>query len=99
MNQLTSETFDQAVSSGIAIVKFTGEGCGPCRMLQPVLEEMEKEMADIKFSEVEVFAQPTLADRFGIASIPQLVLFKDGKEQRRVVGFQPKSKLAEWLAG
>ena len=99
MNQLTAETFDQAIASGTVVVKFTGEGCGPCRMLQPILEEMEKEAPETKFAEADVFAQPSLAERFGISSIPHLVLFKDGKEQKRTVGFKPKSELAKWLEG
>ena len=99
MDHLAAETFDQAVSSGTVVVKVTGDGCGPCRMLQPILEEMEKETPEVKFAEADVFSHPSIAARFGIGSIPQLILFKDGKEQRRITGFKPKSELAKWLEG
>ncbi|MGD0090540.1 MAG: thioredoxin [Planctomycetota bacterium] len=84
---------------GVALVDFWAEWCGPCRMIGPVLEELAGEFeGQVKFTKVNVDEASDTAARFGIQSIPCLVLFKDGQEADRIVGAQSKQTLKKWVA-
>ena len=88
--KLTANDFDSAVRSGTVLVDFYADWCGPCRMVAPVVEEIAGERPDVSVCKVNVDESGELAVRFGVASIPTLIVFKDGKEYRRIVGFRPK---------
>ena len=66
-------------------------------MVGPVVEQLSNEMKDIEFFDVDVDDDPELAEKFGIQSIPALILLKDGKEVSRSVGFKPKAMLENWI--
>jgi thioredoxin 1 len=99
MKAVNDTTFESEVlnESGIVLVDFWAEWCGPCRQMLPVVEEAEKELTDVKFCKVNVDEAPETPSKFGIRGIPTLIAFKDGKQVATKTGAMPKSKLVEWL--
>ena len=77
---------------------FWAPWCGPCRMLSPIVEEIaEENHPGLKVGKVNIDEQPELAARFGVMSIPSLVLLKDGKAGATAVGARPKQAILGWL--
>lgn len=84
----------------ITLLDFWAEWCAPCKMMEPILEELEKELkgkAEIK--KVNVDEKPEEASKFGVMGIPTYVVMKDGKEVARKVGFTPKDELLKIVNG
>jgi thioredoxin 1 len=99
--ELTDTTFDEEVGSSELplVVDFWAEWCGPCRMVAPVLEQIATENAGkIRLAKLNVDDAPAVAQRFGIMSIPTLMVFQDGVAKKRIVGAKGKGQLLEDLA-
>ena len=79
------------------LLDFWAPWCGPCRMVVPIIEEIAAERADIKVGKVNVDEESELASKFGIVSIPTLVVMKDGKIVNQAMGARPKDAILELL--
>ncbi len=91
---LNDDTFDQTISEGVVLVDFWATWCAPCRIQNPILEELASEISDVaKITKVDVDDHGSIAARFGVRSIPTLILFSDGEVVERYVGVQQKDKL------
>lgn len=95
MENLNKSNFDVTVSKGLHLVDFWAEWCGPCRMQTPILEELSKEYksGEIKISKVNVDNEPELAMKFGVQSIPTMLIIKNGELVDRLVGVRMKDAL------
>ncbi|PLT32342.1 thioredoxin [Bacillus sp. V5-8f] len=95
----TDQSFNNETGEGLVLADFWAPWCGPCKMIAPVLEELDSEMSDkLKIVKIDVDENQETAGKFGVMSIPTLLLFKNGEVVDKVVGFQPKEALAELVS-
>ncbi|MEW6243448.1 MAG: thioredoxin [Bacillota bacterium] len=94
--KVTDSSFEQDVlkSEKAVLVDFWAPWCGPCRSIAPVIEEIASEYADnLKVAKLNVDENQLTASRYGVMSIPTLILFKDGKPTERLIGYMPKEEI------
>ncbi|MUK86934.1 thioredoxin [Ornithinibacillus sp. L9] len=95
---VTDQTFASETAEGLVLADFWAPWCGPCKMIAPVLEEIDGEMSDkVQIVKLDVDENQETAGKFGVMSIPTLLLFKDGNVVDQVIGFQPKEALVELI--
>ncbi|HLR23083.1 MAG TPA: thioredoxin [Pseudogracilibacillus sp.] len=98
IGEVNDQNFSQETSDGLVLVDFWAPWCGPCKMIAPVLEELDGEMSDtVKIVKLNVDDNQETAGNYGVMSIPTLLLMKDGNVVDQVVGFQPKEALEELI--
>jgi thioredoxin 1 len=96
MKIVNSNEFKSEIESGVTVVDFFATWCGPCKMLAPVLEGLSNEMeGNAKFIKVDIDQSLDLANEFQIASVPTMIIFKDGQKVEQLVGFLPKEKIQQ----
>src|SRR5262245_3730684 len=100
ISELTDATFDELVGGADTpvLVDFWAEWCGPCKMVAPVLEEIAGEQQSLRVAKLNVDDNPEAARRYGVMSIPTLIVFKDGQEAKRLIGAKGKGQLVQELA-
>ena len=96
---ITEANFEKVTAKGLILVDFFATWCGPCKMQKPVLAEVAKEKAGkLTIGTLDTDKCPNLSARFNIRSIPCMILFKDGKEVKRIIGYHEKAELLKELA-
>lgn len=98
VEHLNDENFEQKIAKGVVLVDFFATWCGPCKMLSPTIEEIADESnGDYTVYKVDIDeCEDTVLD-YGIMSVPTLIIFKDGQEDTRIIGVQPKAVLLDAL--
>ena len=97
--KMTTQSFKEAIQNtkGLLVVDFWAEWCGPCKMLAPVFEELEKDFPDITFGKINVDEEVQAALENNVSSIPTLLFIKDGEIVKKSVGFAPKDELVAMI--
>jgi len=96
IKKLTDENFESEIASGITLVDFFAEWCGPCRMMTPILEQIASEKyKGAVIAKLDIDSSQNTASQFQVTSVPTLILFKDGKEVHRLVGLRDAVAIKE----
>ena len=94
-----NNNFDEIISSNAKVlVDFYADWCGPCKMVGPLVAQIAHEHDDVAGVKVNVDDEMDLAEKFGVASIPTIILFKDGKEAKKNIGAMSKAQLEEFIS-
>ena len=99
IKHITDASFNEEIKKGMPVViDFWAPWCGPCKMLGPVLEEVGVELeGKVKVAKINVDENEITAERYGVSSIPTILIFKEGKVVDKMVGFKPKNAIISWI--
>lgn len=93
--KITNKNFEEEILNGekTAILDFYADWCGPCRMMSPIIDEIAQENENIKVGKVNVDENQELAMKYSVMSIPTIIIFKEGKEQKKFIGVTSKQDI------
>ena len=98
VKKISQEEFEQVKNDDIAVIDFSAEWCGPCKMLAPVMEEVSEELGDsVSFYNIDVDQNMDIAQQYRIVSIPALLVLKKGEKVDMQIGFRPKDGVVEFI--
>ncbi len=98
IKKLTDDNFESEIASGITLVDFFAEWCGPCRMMTPILEQIASEnYKEAVIAKLDIDSEQKTSSQFQVTSVPTLILFKDGKEINRLVGLRDAKAIKEFI--
>ena len=99
VKKISNTEFENEVlnGKGVVLVDLFAEWCMPCQMIAPIIEEISNEKADVKFFKINVDETPEVAIKYGVSSIPTLLIFKNGELVNKAVGAYPKEKIVTLL--
>lgn len=95
--KIQNNDMTDVAKSELAVVDFSATWCGPCKMLAPVFHELAEEMGDIDFFNADVDENREIAEKYGIQGVPSVLVFKNGVQADRIVGFQAKENLRQFI--
>ena len=95
--KINESEFDEKIKNGKVLVDCFADWCGPCKMLSPIIDEVAEEISDCTFYKLNVDEANSIPARYGIMSIPTLLLFENGELKSKSVGFKPKEDLKEFI--
>ena len=98
MRVIETEQFSQEIEQGTVVVDFFATWCPPCKMLEPVLNEVSQEITQAKFIKVDIDQSMKLAQQHNITTVPTVMVFKDGKPVDSLVGFIPKENITKLIS-
>lgn len=95
VKKLNDANFESEIlnNNGACLVDFYADWCGPCKMVSPIVDEIADERTDITVGKINVDESSALAMKYNVMSIPTLIVFKDGKEFDRIIGYSPKEEI------
>lgn len=98
LKYLDDNNFQSEIATGVTLVDFYADWCGPCRMIAPIVEELSNELqGQAKIAKLDIENAQKVTASFGVTSIPTIILFKDGKEVQRIVGLKGKDDLKDMI--
>jgi len=97
--KLNNSNFEKEIldSTGLKLVDFYADWCGPCKMVAPIIQEIAEERKDIVVGKINVDESYELAAKYNVSSIPTIILFNNGEEINRIVGYRPKEEILDLL--
>ncbi len=98
LRYFNDDNFQQEINSGVTLVDFYADWCGPCRMMEPIINDLADELEDkVKIAKIDIESAQRTAASFQVTSIPTIIVFKDGVEVERLVGLKDKETLKRTL--
>lgn len=96
-HEFNEEKYEEIIKQGVVLFDFYATWCGPCKMLAPELEELVKKNKDVCVYKIDVDKHSNFTRKFGIMSVPTLILYKNGELVKKISGYMPCNELINWI--